>query len=155
ENKIIKDFGLGKEGKGKRDARESEELVLRFFAFFESPEAYEGNLSKFLDKYMKNASSYSFDKLEVLKNNFNNALDACLIVFSQDEVFSDISRDRRRQGVVYYDLLMTTLGKIKHSVIKKKRTAIRSAFIELCKSDSFKRSTAGGLQRKSSVNKRN
>ncbi|NKK98646.1 DUF262 domain-containing protein [Rhizobium leguminosarum bv. viciae] len=155
ENKIIKDFGLGKEGKGKRDARESEELVLRFFAFFESPETYEGNLSKFLDKYMKTASYYSGDKLEKLKKDFNTALSACLIAFDEDEVFADISRDRRRQGVVYYDLLMTTLGRIKHSVIKKKREAIRSAFIDLCKSDSFKKSTAGGLQRKSSVNKRN
>ncbi|OWO93355.1 hypothetical protein B5E41_18905 [Rhizobium esperanzae] len=109
ENKIIKDFGLGKEGKGKRDAREAEELVLRFFSFYESPEEYEGNLSKFLDKYMKTASSYSTEELDALKKNFKNALDACLIVFSQEEVFS--------------------------------------AFIDLCTSDSFKKSTAGGLQR--------
>ncbi|TAY67407.1 DUF262 domain-containing protein [Rhizobium leguminosarum] len=87
DNKIIKDFGLGKEGKGKRDARESEELVLRFFAFFESPESYEGNLSKFLDRYMKKASAYAGEKLENLEKDFQTALDACLIAFDEDEVF--------------------------------------------------------------------
>ncbi|CAO3458077.1 DUF262 domain-containing protein [Azospirillum largimobile] len=155
KNEIIRNFGLGKEGKSKRDGREGEELVLRFFSFYEASEKYEGNLSKFLDRYMKRASKYSDAKLKKLRSAFNNSLEACLIIFDKSEIFSDISKDRRRQGVVYYDLLMSTLGKIDHDVLRAKREEVRSAFIDLCNSDEFSRSTAGGLQRKSSINKRN
>ncbi len=155
QNEIIKNFGLGKEGKAKKDSREGEELVLRYFAFRESADSYEGNLSKFLDKYMKIASSYDEEKLASLNDDFEKSLAACLIVFDEEEVFSDIGKDRRRQGVVYYDLLMNTLGKVPKRILRRKKSNIRTAFIDLCNSPAFRKSTAGGLQRKSSINKRN
>jgi uncharacterized protein with ParB-like and HNH nuclease domain len=154
-NKIIANFGKGKDGKGKRDAREGEELVLRFFAFREASSTYEGNLSKFLDRYMKDACSYNKHKLAELKKDFNNSLAACLIVFNDAEIFTNISKDRRRQGVVYYDLLMNTLGQIDHAVLRRNRKNIRSAFTDLCNSSEFRRATEGGLQRKTSISRRN
>lgn len=154
-NEVIENFGRGKKGRSTRDAREGEELVLRFFAFLEDSENYEGNLSKFLDKYMKKASLFDCDKLSKLKSRFLKSLKACLIVFHKDEVFSDIGKTRTRQGIVYYDLLMSTLGKVDHATLRKNRDNIRAAFVELCKSNEFYKSTAGGLQRKSAINKRN
>jgi len=108
-----------------------------------------------LDKYMKAASQYDDKKLKNLRDDFDKSLSSCLVVFDGDEVFSDIGKDRRRQGVVYYDLLMNSLGSFTKKTLNAKREEIRAAFIDLCNSPSFRKSTAGGLQRKSSINKRN
>lgn len=153
-SEVIKNFGLGKKGKPK-DSRENEELVLRFFAFSEDSANYEGNLSKFLDAYMKKGSDYDCEKLVQLKTKFENSLSACLKIFDEDEVFTDISKKRNRQGVVYFDLLMNTLWKVDTQILTDKREKIRAAFMELCKSDAFRKSTAGGIQRKSAINRRN
>lgn len=153
---VIKDFGSRKDGRSSpKDSRELEELVLRYFAFLEDAEAYEGNLSKFLDAYMRKAVHFGQEKISELEASFKNSLEACLIVFNQDEIFSDISKERRRQGVVYYDLLMNSLGKLDHSTLRDNRETIREAFIELCQSEAFRKSTAGGLQRKSAIHRRN
>lgn len=152
---VISSFGVGKAGKRVRNGRESEELVLRFFAFFESSIDYEGNLKKFLDAYMRKASTYDENKLNDLERAFLNSLEACKIIFDEPELFTNINSNRLRQGIVYYDLLMTSLGKIPHDVLRDKRGEVRKAFSILCNSPSFKKSLAGGLQRKSSINQRN
>jgi len=104
---------------------------------------------------MKKASAYDSEKLQQLKAAFETSLAACLKIFGKDEVFTDISKERNRQGVVYFDLLMNTLWKTDGQTLVNKREKIRAAFIELCQSDAFRKSTAGGIQRKSSINRRN
>ncbi len=156
EREVVKDFGSRKDGTSPpKDSRELEELLLRFFAFHEAGDSYEGNLSKFLDSFMSKAMSFDDAKLTELKQNFDVALNACREIFDDDEIFTDISKERRRQGVVYYDLLMNSLGDIQLGVLRAKRAEIRQAFVDLCSSEEFRRSTAGGLQRKSSINRRN
>lgn len=152
----IEKFGMRKDGRGApKDSREGEELVLRFFAFHESASSYEGNLSKFLDNYMRRAATYDASKLDDLKGTFEESLEACQIIFNEDEIFSDISSARRRQGVIYFDLLMNTLGRINHETLQAKREDIRAAFRELASSPQFKSLLAGGVQRKTSINRRN
>jgi hypothetical protein len=56
--------------------------------------------------------------------------------------------------MVYYDLLMPTLGKMSESQVKKAKAKIRSAFVALCKSAAFQKTLSGGLQNKSSILKR-
>lgn len=150
----IQNFGKGKSGKAKRDSRESEELVLRYFAFSEAGEQYSGTLTEFLDQFMREAAQYSDEKLDALEAQFHESLEACKVVFSDEELFTDISKDRRRQGVVYYDLLMPSLRRYPQSDLRMKRADIRAAYKELCASTEFKRLTQGGLQKESSVNKR-
>jgi len=152
---IIKKFGLGQSGKKAKDAREAEELVLRFFAFLVIPEKFSDTLSKFLDSYMKSASNFSIVKILDLKATFLQSLAACKIVFTDDEVFTNLSKKGRRQSFVYHDLLMNSLGKEDHGVLAAKREEIRLAFMQLCSSSEFLRQTGGGLQRKSSISKRN
>jgi hypothetical protein len=151
---FIENFSRGKSGKAKRDSRESEELVLRFFAFRINSESYGGKLSEFLDQFMKIASLYNTDKIHSLEDDFKNCLDACFIVFNEDELFTDITKDRKRQGVVYYDLLMPSLGDIDIDILKSKRSEIREAYRELCSSPDFKKWTQGGIQKEYSINKR-
>lgn len=151
----IKNFKLGKAGESPKDSRESEELVLRYFAFKETGGEYTDNLTKFLDKYMEKSMNFDSMRINDLRDNFKNSLNACQIIFEDDEIFSDISRDRKRQGVVYYDLLMGSLGDIPEATLRAKRNEIRRAFINLCKSPDFRKLTAGGLQRKTSIARRN
>lgn len=155
EIKNIKEFKLPKNGKAQdADAREAEELVLRYFAFNEQEFHYSDNLSKFLDAYMNKSQSFTDEHLDSLERDFKKSLESCLIVFDEDEVFTDISKNRKRQGVVYYDLLMSSLGKIDSSILLEKKQSIREAFSELCKSADFRKLTAGGLQRRASISRR-
>jgi hypothetical protein len=151
----IKNFKQGKSGAGQNDAREGEELILRYFAFKEAQEQYGDNLSKFLDSFMEKAALFDDGQISQLRKEFKSSLSACKAVFEKDEIFSDISKDRRRQGIVYYDLLMSSLGKIPLKTLRTKRNKIREAFTALCSSPEFKRLTAGGLQRKTSIARRN
>jgi len=151
----IQNFKQGKSGAGQNDAREGEELILRYFAFKEAPDQYGDNLSKFLDSFMEKAVKFEEAQVFQLGKEFRSSLSACKAVFEGDELFSDISKERRRQGIVYYDLLMSSLGKIPLKTLRAKRTKIRDAFSALCSSPEFKRLTAGGLQRKTSIARRN
>lgn len=151
----VKNFKSPKNGISSNTAREGEELVLRYFAFKDAPEQYGDNLSKFLDNFMEKAVFFDEEKIKSLKLEFKNSLNACKMIFSEEEIFSDISKKRRRQGIVYYDLLMASLGAIPIQTLKKKKGKIRSAFNDLCASEEFKRLTAGGLQRKTSIARRN
>ena len=152
---IIKSFKLGRNGQVSKDSREGEELVLRYFAFKEIIGEYDDNLTKFLDRFMEKASKYSLERISQMRSEFKTALAACQEIFNEQEIFCDISKGRRRQGVVYYDLLMLSLGNIDIELLREKREPIREAFKELCGSSNFRRLTAGGLQRKTSIARRN
>lgn len=151
----IKNFKAGRAGKSDHSSRESEELVLRYFAFKETGGEYSDNLAKFLDKYMQNSMDFDKSRINELRMEFNKSLAACQAVFSNDEIFTDIRSDRKRQGVVYYDLLMGSLGQYDIKLLTKKRDDVRQAFKDLCKSSAFTRTIAGGMQRKTSISRRN
>lgn len=152
ENSVIQDFKAGKKG---RDSREAEELVLRYFAFKESASDYSDSLTRFLDGYMEKSLTFDSKKIEEMRKQFNESVAACKAIFADDELFRDISKDRNRQGIVYYDLLMSSLGTIEMKTLKAKREKIRTAFAGMCKSAEFKSLIAGGLQRKTSITRRN
>jgi hypothetical protein len=129
--------------------------VLRYFAFKETGGEYSDNLTKFLDRFMEKSRKFDEMRIDDLRKDFQNSLTACQMLFEEDEIFADISRGRKRQGVVYYDLLMGSLGNIDGATIRAKRDEIRKVFAELCTSPEFRRLTAGGLQRKTSIARRN
>ncbi|MTH63966.1 DUF262 domain-containing protein [Paracoccus shanxieyensis] len=155
EIKEIKRFKQGRAPTSQNDAREGEELVLRYFAFKEAPEQYGDNLSRFLDSFMEKTTKFDSAHISQLRKEFKASLAACKLVFDDEELFSDINKDRRRQGIVYYDLLMVSLGRIPTKTLRAKRSKVREAFAALCASPDFKRLTAGGLQRKTSITRRN
>lgn len=152
---VIKNFKIGKAGQAAKNSREGEELVLRYFAFKETGGDYSDNLSKFLDKFMEQSRVFSEPRIKELKTDFLTSLSACQVVFDESEIFSDISRNRNRQGVVYYDLLMSSLGRIATPTLDGNRDKIRGAFRTMCGSPAFRRLTAGGIQRKISIGRRN
>ncbi|WP_082968810.1 DUF262 domain-containing protein [Perlucidibaca aquatica] len=145
---IISDFG-----NTTKDSREGEELVLRFFALRDDLASYEGRLSKFLDSYMRENSNASEAKIAKLKSSFNCTIEICQQVFGET-VFADTTKNKPRQSIVHYDLLMNSLSKYKKTQIKGKEAKIQEAFRELCKKPEFQKTLSGGIQNKISILKR-
>ena len=151
----IESFGLTESSSRTKDGRENEEQVLRFFAFSEdiNLEHYGDVLGQFLDNYMEKYSDIEDDKLVELKSRFEQAIHNCEIVFG-DSIFSDPTKERAKQGLVYYDLLMPTVGLLETEIVTDKKDEIRTAYTELFSEASFGRTLSGGLQKKSSILRR-
>lgn len=152
---IIAQFGLAVDSDSVRDGLESEEQVLRYFAFSDdkSLDGFGNNLKSFLDTYMESNSSLSVEQVIEHRNRFNNALNICMEIFN-DDVFVNPTVERKRKGLVHYDLVMTTVGEIDIHIARAKAAEIRQAYATLCSSDEFKRTLSGGLQNKGSIQRR-
>lgn len=150
----IASFGKGPSSTVKKDSREGEQQVLRYFAFRESLENYDGRrLGKFLDEIMESKTTASMEDVDALRKEFKNSLERCLEVFG-DDAFVDTSKDRARQSMVYFDLLMSSLGSLPKKQVSKNKKKIKKAFSDLCASPEFQKTLSGGLQNKSSIERR-
>lgn len=150
---LIANFGMAENTLRKKDSREAEEQVLRFFAFSENLDNYEGNLKTFLDSYMQEKSNIPNIQVRRMRLLFTSALAKCVTVFG-DDVFTDTNKRRSKQGLVYYDLLMPTLGVLDQEIVDAKTKEIGLAFRNLCKSEPFRRTMSSGLQKQSSILRR-
>jgi hypothetical protein len=150
----IATFGQGPASRTKKDSREGEEQVLRYFAFRGELDSYDGRkLGKFLDEYMEANAQITKKVADEMKQDFTQSLQHCLIVF-EDDAFIDTSKRRRRQSIVYYDLLMHSFSRLTDQLFDNKKHAIKEAFNRLCRSNDFQRTLSGGLQNKSSIVRR-
>jgi len=147
---VIKNFGLGESGTTIKDGRESEEIILRFFALNNDLEEYDNKLSKFLDTFMKDNYLLDEDSITELENKFSSTLEKCQNVFNAS-VFTNPQRQQPRQSLALYDLLMWSFSHETPAFLESKRTEIYEAFCELCDSEIFTRTMTGGLQQKSSI----
>ncbi|WP_369943695.1 DUF262 domain-containing protein [Xanthomonas medicagonis] len=150
---LAKKQAIANFGNTQKDSREGEELVLRFFALQDDLESYEGRLSKFLDVYMRENANISHTKIAKLRSLFNSTLAACEQIFGES-VFADTTKNKPRQSIVHYDLLMSSMAPVKKTDINGKEEKIRKAFEKLCKKADFQRTLSGGIQNKSSILKR-
>ena len=71
-----------------------------------------------------------------------------------DKVFTDTSKKRKYRSVILYDMLMWSMFQIDSTVIENKRGELLEKFEQLCSSDSFKKTTAGGSQMRTQIEKR-
>lgn len=157
-NDLLRDLSTNKAisgfGNTKKDSREGEELVLRFFALKEDLRGYDGSLSKFLDSYMQKNAHLDEDAIAKLRTSFKDTLDVCQKVFG-DSAFVDTTKIKRpRQSIVHYDLLMNSFSSLSKSKLIAKKTKIIEAFKELCLDPSFQVTLSGGIQKSSSILKR-
>ncbi|MGQ9427679.1 DUF262 domain-containing protein [Gilvimarinus sp. F26214L] len=151
----IVNFGIVDNSDKVRDDREPDEQVLRFFAFADDLEldSYDGVLRNFLDEFMEKHAEAGEEEIAQLRDRFQTALGNCRTVF-EENLFTDVTRDRPRQGMVHYDLLMVTVGLLDKQVVDNKKDEIRAAYDQLCASDEFRRTLSGGLQNKTSILRR-
>lgn len=151
----IESFGITESSTRTKDGRENEEQILRFFAFAEdiNLEHYGDVLGQFLDNYMEKYSEIDDDQLIELKEKFEQAIHNCQIVFG-DAIFSDPTKERAKQGLVYYDLLMPTVGLLDTDVVTDKKDEIKASYAQLFSEPAFGRTLSGGLQKKTSILRR-
>ncbi|MBP6739217.1 MAG: DUF262 domain-containing protein [Leptospiraceae bacterium] len=150
---FIQKFGLGANATREKDSREDEEMILRFFAMQTDLSDYEGRLAKYMDKYMAENQNIELSKISELKDLFTNTLQKCLSVFGET-VFTDTNRERPKQGLVYYDLLMYSFKAKSGEFLEQNKIKIQDLFKELCADPEFLKSISGGLSNKSSILKR-
>lgn len=149
----VERFGLGENSERVKDSLEGEEQVLRYFALQGNLDDYQDKFSKYLDEYMISKQNITLSEIEEMRIEFTSSLNKCTSIFNT-EVFVDTTKQRRRQSMVYYDLLMYSLSKISKEVLLKNHDKIRSSFVELCQIDEFQRTIGAGLQNKGSILKR-
>lgn len=150
---FIMEFGKGESGTREKDGREVEEMVLRYFALQSNLEDYDDKLSKYLDKYIMNNQNLEQDFLDRLEQDFLTTLDKCLFVF-EGNPFVDTSKEKPRQSLIYYDLLMWSFRDRSMDYLGRNRVEIAQKFIELCNDVEFRKTLSGGLQKKSAILKR-
>lgn len=151
----IKSFGIVEDGDKVRNDREPEEQVLRFFAFSDDLDLTDFNdiLSDFLDSYMEQNFELTKQEIDQLRTKFQSAMNNCKEVFGEN-LFMDATRDRPRQGMIHYDLLMVTVGLLDEQTILSNKEKIKNAYNQLCARDDFRRTLSGGLQKKTSILRR-
>jgi hypothetical protein len=140
-------------GNTKKDSREGEEMVLRFFALQEDLAGYEGRLSKFLDSYMHENASLPKTQIEKMRKQFNRTLEICKQIFGES-VFTDTTKGRPKQSIVHYDLLMHSFSRIAKNKVKGREAMIKKAFESLCGDSGFQATLSGGIQNKASILRR-
>lgn len=147
-------FGLA-ESTAPKNGLEPEEQVLRYFAFSDdrSLDGFENNLKSFLDNYMERNSLLSDEQVEEHRSRFKAALSLCNEIF-EDEVFVNPIVDRKRKGLVHYDLVMTTVGELDRAIAIEKKDQIKNAYAKLCASENFQRTLSGGLQNRGAIIRR-
>lgn len=153
QNTFVSSFGRGQAGTQEKDGREAEEMVLRFFAMRGDMSDYEDVLSKYLDLFIINNQNVSDEIISSLRNEFNSTLNRCLNVFDNNP-FVDLTKDKQRQSLVHYDLLMWSFRALTDEYTTANKTQLVEKFKELCQDDRFVRTLSGGLQKKSSILKR-
>lgn len=155
DDDLISKFGIQADSDRIHDSREPDEQVLRFLAFCDDLElaTYDSVLRDFLDNYMEVKSEIEGQEITELRDKFRTALDNCKTIFEED-VFADVTRERPKQGMIHYDLLMLTVGLLDHQLAIDKKEEIKSAYSELCTDDAFRRTLSSGTQKKSSILRR-
>ena len=106
--------------------------------------------SKYLDSYIHNNQNIESDKINELRNLFNETLEKCTLVFDEN-VFVDTTKERPRESMVYYDLLMWSFQQYSKELLVENKETIKKYFIELCNMEEFQKTLSGGLQNKGSI----
>ncbi|MDR3583723.1 MAG: DUF262 domain-containing protein [Desulfosporosinus sp.] len=159
KNQIIVDFkGNTKkdelEGSSKKDGLENEEQILRFFAMLGDLADYEGNLTKYLDAFMEENQNACDEVINQYRVLFNDTIDKCTAVFDKEIIFKDTNKQKAKQSMVYYDLIMWSFKDYSIDFVKDNKNEIIKNFKELCEMDELQKTLSGGTQNKGSILRR-
>ncbi len=108
-----------------------EEFVLRFFAFSDQYEQYDGNLSRFLNSYMTiNRNTLDDDTLSVMESHFNE---------TSHVIFEKICKGKQlpKLSKATYESLFVGVGKNIETLRAKQDQELRDKFNEMRKADEF------------------
>lgn len=135
-----------KENKSYRLSKE--ELILRFFAFYDNLRAYEGSLSKFLNDYMSDNKNPSEKWIGEKHKLFNETVDLIYNKISSRKLLSKSSN-------AHVEALLYGVAKNFAFLKSQKTLAVKQMYIKLIRSDSFSElALREGLSSKTKVNTR-
>lgn len=124
-----------------------QELILRFFAFLDEQNTYNGQVGKFLNDYMHPRRNISADVISEKRNLFSRAIDIL------DRMFPQSPTERVPTAVT--EALLVGIGKNIDHVVSLSADELRNRFNALRTSDPFNEAgLAEGLSKKDKVNER-
>lgn len=125
-----------------------EELILRFFAFYDKRSTYVGTLSKFLNEYMAENRHPSNTWLDSKKDLFNKTVDIIFSKVSEKKILSKNSN-------VIVESVLYGVGKNLQSLSDKPPRIVKSYFTKLISDTNFsEENLREGLASKQKVNSR-
>ena len=127
-------------GRTKPDDRlRDEELILRFFAFYEKGiESYRTPQKHWLNEIADEGREYSEEKLSQLQDVWKKTVDNCLIVFRADECFRRLQENNRVTiNRALMDLVMSTLVDRRPDVVQERAARFKKYYAELLSDDEF------------------
>ena len=125
-----------------------EELILRFFAFFENKDQYTGKLAKFLNNYMHENRKISENSLADKSYFFFKTVD---LIF--DKITSGNALDKTTNTIV--EAIMVGVAKNLEKLNGQNSEEVKTLYDKILKSDAFSQENlAYGLSGKEKVNNR-
>ena len=151
---VVRDFKKGPHSRPDLyNSRESEELVLRFFALNSELRGYDENMSKFLDEYMRSHQNISEEEMAECERKFKDALALCKQVFGEKS-FRNLAKETARRSASLWDVQMIAMTHVTSKQVAGKEFEIVEAFAELCENPEFSRTLSGRLVYRASILKR-
>lgn len=100
---------------------------------------------------MESNSTLSEEKVNEHRERFSTSLNICKEVFAAN-VFMNPTTNRK--GLVHYDLMMNSVGELDAKIAREHASEIQKAYLKLCQSNDFRKTSSGGLQNKDSIIRR-
>lgn len=118
-----------------------QELILRFFAFYERLSFYSPPLGDFLGEYLKEGVKGTDSHIAELRKIFVEVIGKVDLVFGSMAFRKfDFSKNKKWESRVnraIYDVIMLSFAKLNSEDIQDKKEEIIKSFKELCKNDDF------------------
>ena len=134
------------------------EMILRFFAFYEKLPKYRGHLKKFLDDYQKSGMKMDTSHIEELENLFLRVINDVKIVFGKNAFRKYDPQKQSWEGSVnraVYDSVMICFANANSAEIIAKKDEIIEGLKGLCESNQeFQTATASSTKDRANVKSR-
>lgn len=143
-NDLIRDLSENADFQYVRGMREPDlrmkdnELILRFFAFYERLPQYKGNLKRFLDDYQKDGMKKDKNDVERLKRLFLNVISDVRIVFDKSAFRKYDPKEKTWENSInraIYDSIMVCFANASSDEIRSKKKLISDGLKDLCTTD--------------------
>lgn len=153
---IIQNFGLG-QNSTPRNGRESEDMVLRFFALNSNLDDYEAtkgdNLIKYMDRFMEKHQNITENEVLEWDNLFVSSLEKCTKIF-ESNVFANVSKDSPRHNMPLYDTLMWSFSQYSTEKLLSYKQEIIEAYNKFCSSEKYESLVSHGVHKSGILGRR-
>lgn len=134
------------------------EMILRFFAFYEKLPTYRGNLKKFLDDYQRSGMKMDSNHIKDIEKLFLRVINDVKIVFGKNAFRKYDSQNESWEGSVnraIYDSVMICFANAESAEIIAKKDRIIEGLKGLCESNiEFQTATASATKDRAKVKSR-